>query len=311
LRRRSFLALSSLMPVWARAFSETSVTSSKFSGATPLVFKIVGDGRTNYLMPSIHAGLSKADLPPPPFKKFVGERSALYIEADVRNTTLMSQLLDEYASTSDNHLREKIPANIYSIIVRRLSLIGIPEANVSKMRPWMIGSALPTVRLPLTAASIAAMPRPEFGAEPMLIAAADQAKTPVRELEGLEHQFIALSGQAPEDEFHVLEDWVTMVEDGRAQAFQEAVIAGWRTGDLTIVDAAVAALEKSNNSYARYYTHQVIGERNASITTEIAHTCAMEDNVLMAVGIEHFVRADGFATQLPRLGLSVERVQIA
>lgn len=307
MRRRSFLKLASC----AALIAATAASKAQERAASTLVFKVSSAGRRNYLVPSIHAGFSEADAPPTSLHRLIAERSALYLEADVRNVDAMSRLLDKYASTSDNHLRETLSANDYKSMVRRLALIGVPEANVARMRPWMIGSAMPIVRLPLTSASAATAPRPEFGTEMTLIPVAEHAGIPIRDLEGLEAEFIALSDQKPGEDVRILEDWIAMVEDGRALKYQESVIRGWRDGDVDQVASALERLDQLGTPYAQYYVHRVIRSRNEKFAADISRVCNSEDNAVILVGIEHFAGFDGLPKRLVGEGLSVDRFALS
>ena len=169
------------MKPFLHALATLAATLCLAANAAPFLWEVSSMTNKVYLYGTVHAG--KADWYPLPaaVEQALQECDVLVVEADISDVEAMRQAQPASYAPPDN-LSKHVDPEVYARFRKLLPKYALPEPAVAQMKPFMAVSLLvfsEWARLGY---------KPEFGVETYLIAKAQQAKKPVREIEGLDVQ---------------------------------------------------------------------------------------------------------------------------
>ncbi len=180
-----------------------------------------------------------------------------------------------------------------------LQLAGIPYDKVATLRPWFLG-------LTLTLQEAARHGyRSDMGIDLMYLAKA-QGKKEILELESLDSQLAALSGDSPMEQELVL---ATALEDlPRLKPLLGEMVALWARGDADGLYAMVTEPLRRYPSLAQSY-RRLFDERNRAMSKKIEGYLKQKKSYLVIVGGGHMGGKGGLVSLLRGQGYTVRQIE--
>lgn len=176
--------------------------------------------------------------------------------------------------------------------------LGLPAANVNRMRPWLAALTLNVVAL------IRAGDDPQAGVDREVAAWGAANGRTMHALETAEQQVRIFADLSAPAQRGMLLDAIARGETGPERA--TALVGAWREGDLAQVEAL--AIAEMRQTYPAFY-EVIYAGRNRAWTDVLAHEMEGEGVAFVAVGVGHLVGPEGLVEQLQARGVTVERVR--
>jgi len=285
-----------------RPFAEGSA-----QGNRGLVFEAKKDGRTVYLMGTIH--VAKREMYPfsVEVKKAFQESGALAVEADVislgEQLASVGYVLDGMY-TDGRTYRDVLPEDVVQKVDEFKS--HSPERAallLDSYKPWYLFLTVSQLRM-----SVLKDFTPAYGIDVVLIQEAKRLGKPVRSLEGASAQ-MELFSNLPDDVFAELLRKELTQDDSAYRQELELLHDLVRTGNASVLTQSAVNDYRGKNQALETYYQKVIVERNQTMAQRIEEELRGGGPPLfVAVGAAHVVGPDGLAEIFRKKGYTVRQL---
>jgi len=277
-------------------------------GNRGLVFEAKKDGRTVYLMGTIH--VAKREMYPfsADVKKAFEESYALAVEADVSSLgeqlTAMGYTLDGMY-TDGRTYRDVLPEDVVQKIDEFKSRNrGSAMLIQDSFKPWYLYMTITQLRLSSSLKDFS----PAYGIDMVLIQEAKKLGKPVRSLEGASAQMELLS-TLPDDVYVEILRKELAQDDAAYRQETESLHEFLRTGDATALERAAVADYRGKSQALETYYQKLIMERNQTMARRIEEQLRGDGRPLfVAVGAAHVVGPEGLAEIFRKKGYTVRQL---
>ena len=284
--------------VCVAACSETPSADPTPAFAPPL-WVVTDEDSTLYLYGTIHVRKPGAPWGDAVVKDALAEADAVWTEV------LDEELAQDNAAavvarlglSLDAPLSSVLPEDLHSETVAAASKLGIGEAQLEPMRPWLV--ALTLAVEPILRAGY----DPEAGVDKAVTAAAKAAGARMKAFETLDQQMRFFADLTPETQIALLRDTLADIDIGPDVVAD--LEAAWERGDVDRLETLVA-VDMKETSPALYAA--LIRDRNMNWLDALEVELEGEGVGFVAVGAGHLVGFDGLPQQLANRGYAVERV---
>lgn len=253
------------------------------------------DGRTSWLVGSLHVLTRDAYPLPAPMEQAFDRSTTLVEEADVDDIAspgLMAAVATRGLIMNGPTLDTLLGPDLFKQLVTRLTAVGLPGEMARMMRPWM-------AQITLAAGEIQrAGLDPEFGIDVHFRRRAEERKIPLRPLETAAEQIEYLASLPDAVQLAGLRD--TIVNGDQELKQVQAIVAAWRSGDAAAIERQ---LVDSMKDAPEYYDALVV-QRNRRWLPKI-EPCLAAGNCFIVVGAAHMVGSDGLVSLLRARGYRV------
>lgn len=276
----------------------TAIAAAPVPGRSMLWVVRPADGPPSYLAGSVHA-LSKDYYPlGEAWEQAFAAASVLVEEVDLdemdRPESALA-LLDKGVLADGRSLADLVPPALYRDVLDRAGKLGLPEAAIQRMKPWMAAMSLTTPELRQAGFD------PALGVDRHFFERAKAAGKERRALETAEYQLDRLDQLSLPLQTSMLE---SAIEDLDTGADDLAAIAGaWAGGDT----AALERLLLSSTRETPELYQRLLVERNRNWVAPVERCLAQRTSCFVVVGAAHLVGADSLVALLRARGYSVEQ----
>ncbi len=263
-----------------------------------LLWELKSQGNSVYLFGTIHVGKPSFYPLPDAVEQAYRLSKFLVVEADITNqkdAAEMTQLIDYPKGDSiDKH----IPKPMFERLKTQLARTKIPLANVSSMRPVMLGGLLPLVEYGRLGYDM------NNGLDLWLLKRATSEKKPVLELESPLGQIKLLTGMPGNVQEAFLDNALTMIEQDRVSIQVTDLVNAWQTGNAKLLQDIAHESERCTRMNAEI-NHVLLAKRNDAMLLKIVEYLKSGDIHFVAVGSLHLVGAQGIVEMLRAKGFEV------
>ena len=263
-----------------------------------LFWKIEKEGRTSYLLGTVHVWKREWLPLNPAIEKAFAEAKTLAVEADAAKMD-MAAAVQRMMLQGNETLEGRLDRSLYERTMAEAARLSVPEAAVSKMKPWGVMLILAATKLQQLGYA------PDAGIDGYLIRKANERGKAVIELESGEQQLAMLDSLSPTLQAAMLDEFLTSIE--RTPQVVDGVIATWKKGDA---DAFLVLNQKSlNNSEAkREFEDKFLYQRDVAMTRKIEELLRQPGPHFIAVGSLHLVGPRSIVEQLRAKGYRVGQI---
>ncbi len=254
-------------------------------GDKPVFYKLELEGKTAFLLGSIHVGRDDFYPLPELIESRFNQAEALVIEADVTQGDIMA-LIRQYGIKNvemDSETKQLMGAYCQP----RAALC----QAIQSYAPWMQATQIEMVRFAEMGYNA------EKGIEMYLMAT--RGDKPVLELESVEFQFQLLASFSTELQWKMLKDAISSTPDE-----QQALVDAWRYGD----DAGLLKLlEEKMGPEDEEFVHKLLWQRNKGMAERIVSLMAdpLTPKMFIAVGGLHLVGEKSLPEYLSQNGVKL------
>lgn len=254
-----------------------------------------------YLYGTVHAGKAEWYPLPSAVENAFADSEVLVVEADITDTEALRKAQPAALTPPDTLAKHVDPAS-YERFTKLLPRYKLPEASVSRLKPFMAVSLL------LFADWARLGYKPEYGVEGYLIAKARNNNKLVRELEGLDVQLDLIDSLTEEQNKRIFEGTVEALDSGIADGQIQGVVKAWQDGDpKALLDIAQKYDEKVKG--AAELEEKFIWGRHAAMLAKIeGYLNTTKERTFVAVGALHLAGPRGLVEMLRKQGYIVRQL---
>ena len=263
-----------------------------------LFWKVEKDGRTSYLLGTVHAWKREWLPLNPTIEKAFADSKTLTVELDAAKMD-MASAVQRMMLTGDDTLQARLGKSLYEQTTTEAAKLEVPEAAIAKVKPWGAMLVLAAVKLQQLGFS------PDAGIDNYLIQKANAGGKRVIELESGDQQLAMLDGLSARLQKAMLSDFVANSE--RTSQVIGDIVSAWKKGDA---DAAFKLHQKGfgDPEAKREFDDKFLYQRDVAMTRKIEELLRQPGPHFIAVGSLHLVGPKSIVEQLRAKGFRVEQI---
>ncbi|HVG04387.1 MAG TPA: TraB/GumN family protein [Burkholderiaceae bacterium] len=263
-----------------------------------LFWKVEKDGRTSYLLGTVH--FWKREWLPlnPTIEKAFAEAKTLAVELDPSKMD-MASAAQRMMLGGNETLESRLGKPLYEQTKAEAAKLGVPEAAIATVKPWGVMLMLAATKLQQLGFT------PSAGLDGYLIQKAGASGKLIVELESGNQQLAILDGLSPRLQSAMLGDFLANME--RTPLVIDDIFVAWKKGDAA---GAYALNQKGfNDSEAkREFDDKFLYQRDVVMTRKIEELLRKPGPHFIAVGSLHLVGPKSIVEQLKARGYRVEQI---
>ena len=279
-----------------------SVLALGFAGtalAEPALWKIKDHDSTIYLFGTIHVLKPDTQWRSPKIDKALTDSADLTLEiVGADDMAVMQPLIVKYGFDPATPLSQKLAAEDLKRAEALAQGMGVPNAALNQMRPWLASVSLSMA--PLLKAGY----DPNSGVEKILSARVKTDGKPIGALEQPEQQIRFFADLPVKTEVDMLKATMDGAEEGPAKI--DKMVAAWAAGDLKELETQFVT--EMREDYSNVYD-VLLTKRNQDWAKQLKTKLDGKGVSFVAVGAGHLVGPDSVQVQLDKLGVKTERVE--
>lgn len=228
---------------------------------------------------------------------------ALIVEAITSNTEALTALVMQYGMYSDGTtLKDYVSAETYQKTIEVAALLGLDEATIAMIKPWLICSMFEQVSLTASTNNEDVLIASLLGIDNKFMMDASMYEKPIYELEGLEYQYKIIDSYSDELDEYLLISTIETVNDylsGKSQKGKDTFdewLEYWHDGD---VEAMSKVLSEENDLPE---VSDENAEINKALNKEYKEKLLTTRDVGMADKIDQLLKGEGSATYFVIVG---------
>lgn len=253
-------------------------------------------GRNLWILGSIHAGEERFYPLPAVIDDAWRKADVLILETDLNNISASdsAQIAQMSQLPRGQSLKQVLPPALYQRTVSAAKQLGLAEASLQPMQPWV--AAITLTQQALQKAGYQA----ELGVDHYYASAAARMGVPVRGLERVPEQFAYLAGLSS-----LQQDFLTATLDQMKSMDQEipAMMQAWLDGDGPALQKLLSD-EQASPALQEYLQRRLLKERNHNWIPKLL--AMPEANQFLVVGALHLYGPDGILNLLRQQGYQLE-----
>jgi uncharacterized protein YbaP (TraB family) len=263
--------------------------------ARGFVWSVERDGRTSWLVGSLHVLTKDAYPLPGSMDKAFDQAKTLMEETDVNELSspdMIGIVATKGLFTNGQTLESVLPRDAYTRLAQRMTATGLPIEMVKMMRPWMVELTLSGLELQRAGFD------PDLGIDVHYRRKAAQNGMALNMLETAAEQIDYLAGLPLDVQVSQLQQTLT---EGDAELREvREIAAAWRAGDTAAIERL---LLKGMKDSPAYYQSLVV-DRNRRWIPRI-ESCFSTGSCFVVVGAAHMVGSDGLIAMLKQKGYRI------
>jgi uncharacterized protein YbaP (TraB family) len=263
--------------------------------ARGFVWSVERDGRTSWLVGSLHVLTKDAYPLPGSMDKAFEQAKTLMEETDVNELSspdMIGIVATKGLFTNGQTLESVLPRDAYTRLAQRMTATGLPIEMVKMMRPWMVELTLSGLELQRAGFD------PDLGIDVHYRRKAAQNGMALNMLETAAEQIDYLAGLPLDVQVSQLQQTLT---EGDAELREvREIAAAWRAGDTAAIERL---LLKGMKDSPAYYQSLVV-DRNRRWIPRI-ESCLSTGSCFVVVGAAHMVGSDGLIAMLKQKGYRI------
>jgi uncharacterized protein len=225
---------------------------------------------------------------------------ALVLEANLADAQDLQTAFGNYALEPPNAPNwAALPDAVRNKAVNVAKLVGLPEAEMRKQRPWMAAMTLSLLANQREGLSSAA------GTELFLMGVATPRGTPVVALEGFTKQLALFESMASDVKLQFVEQALDDIASGKAKQTTAELVRAWESGQLGLLEAALLAEYDHSSKADKFFLDELIIKRNHSMAQKIDEL-AKDKRLFVGVGALHLAGKEGLVELLRAKGYTVK-----
>jgi len=294
-------------PAAALPTTEITTTEIKVDTTRPIfLWKCNKDGKTVYLLGTIHVARPGFYPLPEEMEKALSESKTLFVEADAlqaspEKTAETLKHLGLY--TPPATLSQDLSATTRDALNQYLDWSGESLSMYQPYKPWVVGQLL------TGEATRKAGYKADLGIDRHLLQEAHAASKKIVPLESVESQLGLISSFDKSTQEKILLGDIISLRDSRSQL--EKLENYWKNGDAEALSAFGLNGEGKREAALESAREAILDKRNQSMLEVLQKNLPDQGAVMVAVGAAHLGGKEGLIAKLAGQGFTVEQVRSA
>lgn len=263
-----------------------------------LFYKVEKDGKSSYLLGTVHAWKREWLPLNPAIEKAFAESKTLAVEFDPAkmDTVVATQrMMLEGGET----LESRLGSPLYERTKKVTDNYGMPDAAISRLKPWGVMMVLTVLSMQQLGYS------PDAGIDQYLLAKARAGGKTLVDLESADRQLAVLDSLSPRLQTAMLSDFLANTD--RMSQYVGALTNAWKEGNG---EALVAISDQGfpDAELKREFNDKFLYQRDIAMTRRIEELLRQPGPHFIAVGSLHLVGPRSIVEQLRAKGYRVEQI---
>lgn len=272
------------------------------AGEPTFAWKVTKDGKTAYLMGSIHMATEAMYPLAPEIEAAFAESKALAVEADIEKVDqvqLMMAVQQKGLYQGGDSLSKKLPKETLDALNAHLKKSGQDAASLDMMKPWLVGLTISMLEFKKLGF------KEELGIDKHFLDAAREKKK-ILELESAQFQIDLLSGFTDDQQEKFLK--YSLAEVGRMKEQVTEMVATWSKGDAETFHKVST---KGNEKYPGIedVMKKLIDDRNVKMAEKVEEYMKNGETTFVVAGALHMSGEKGVVNLLKNKGYTVEQIK--
>lgn len=263
-----------------------------------LFWKVEKDGRTSYLLGTVHAWKREWLPLNSTIEKAFADSKTLAVELDASKMDMADAVQRMLLSDNDT-LEARLGKSLYEQTKNEAAKLQVPEAAIAKIKPWGAMLVLAATKLQQLGFS------PDAGIDNYLIQKANASGKRVIELESGAQQLATMDGLSARLQNAMLREFLANM-DGTSQIIGD-IFSAWKRGDA---DGAYKLNQKGldDAEAKREFDDKFLYQRDLAMTRKIEDLMRQPGPHFIAVGSLHLVGPKSIVEQLKARGYRVQQI---
>jgi hypothetical protein len=268
------------------------------------LFKVTGQGHTQYLFGTMHVGLPEFYPLEPRIVDAVNKASTLALEIDpAEPPAAMGQaMLRQGMINPSGAGYEKMDADRRVQLDAALKQAGVDAATARVLNPAMLAALISLSQYQKLGY------RPDLSADAWLAQLARQGKTRVVALETVDGQLGQFKKLSSAEQWNFLNESLDNLASGEELGEARALVDAWAHADRAALDALAARAEEDSSVSGKFMRDVLLNGRNGALADKLAGLIKSEKHTVAAIGLLHLLGKRGVPALLQAKGYRVERV---
>jgi uncharacterized protein YbaP (TraB family) len=255
-----------------------------------------------YLYGTIHAGKARFFPLAEPVLDAFADAKTLAIEADITDEEAMTKSASSMLLTPPDTIAKHVPAALYGRFRMQLERLGMPEAQVTQLKPFLAASLLAFAEWGRQGY------QPQYGVDLHLIKRAREAGKRIVELEGAQMQTALMDSLSDKENLQAFEGAIAGLESGLTRDQITGLVNAWQSGDPELLLEVVRAYNDSVPG-AKKIEDKFIWSRHEAMARKIeGWLLEGRERVFVAVGALHLAGPRGLVEILRKRGYMVRQL---
>ena len=262
------------------------------------LWRISKDGHHSYLYGTLHVGKLEWMFPGPELNQALQASTAMALELNMRDETLMRQLQAGMSASTAAPLDESLQQRMGQEARRSC----VPWASLQRVRP-----EFQIMVLTLAVARMRGL-EAEYSAESVLSSYAASSKKTVVSLESVDEQLHSFLASDTDDMQHFVDEGLSDLENGDALQLLSTLADVWAGSDFQRLNNYALWCKCLKTPSDKAAMTRLLDDRNPVLAHRIDRLHAAGDTVFAAIGALHMIGAAGVPERLRRMGYQVQRI---
>lgn len=268
------------------------------------LFKVTGQGHTQYLFGTMHVGLPAFYPLEPRIVDAVKGASTLALEIDpAQPPEQMAQAMVRQGMIVPGGAGyERMAPARRAQLDAALQAAGVDAEAARVLNPAMVAALISLSQYQKLGY------RPELSADAWLAQLARQGKTRVMALETVDGQLGQFNKLTSAEQWHFLDESLDNLASGEELEEARGLVEAWAKADQVALDALVLQVEEDTSVSGKFMRETLLDGRNGIMADKLAALLKKEDKTVAAIGLLHLLGKRGVPALLQAKGYRVERV---
>ena len=296
--RRSFSFLACFALVCAHTLIAQAEQTHRDQTKKQFLWSIQKDGKTIYVLGSIHVLKSDYDPPPGAVESAYETCKAVVFETDIDGASspeMQAKMLALGLYPDGETLKDNVSEQTHELLMKKAAEVGLPAPHLERFRPWFCALTLSVLELHRLGF------REEFGLDKYFFNRCKKDGKGIKTLETIEYQFglFALMDNRQQEAFltQTLKDLEVM------ETLAPDMLEAWEEGDAERLNSI---MQMSFEDHPDLY-ELLVAQRNRRWISQIEDMMEDHNEILVVVGAGHLVGVDNLRSIFQSKGYTVEQ----
>ena len=268
------------------------------------LFKVTGQGHTQYLFGTMHVGLPAFYPLEPRIVDAVKHASTLALEIDPAEPpeAMAQAMLRQGMVVPGGAGYERMAPERRAQMDAALKTTGVDAASANVLNPTMLAALISLSQFQKLGY------RPELSADAWLAQLARQGKTRILALETVDGQLGEFKKLTSAEQWAFLDESLDNLASGEELEEARSLVEGWSHADRAALDAMAAQVENDTSVSGKFMRETLLDGRNGALADKLAALLKRENQTVAAIGLLHLLGKRGVPALLQAKGYRVERI---
>jgi uncharacterized protein YbaP (TraB family) len=268
------------------------------------LFKVTGQGHTQYLFGTMHVGLPAFYPLEPRIVDAVKGASTLALEIDPAEPPeqMAQAMVRQGMIVPGGAGYERMAPARRAQLDAALKASGVEGEAANVLNPAMVAALISLSQYQKLGY------RPELSADAWLAQLARQGKTRIVALETVDGQLGQFNKLTSAEQWHFLDESLDNLASGEELEEARGLVEAWAKADQVALDALVKQVEDDTSVSGKFMRETLLDGRNGAMADKLAVLLKREDKTVAAIGLLHLLGKRGVPALLQAKGFRVERV---